>query len=534
MTLNKDFSEGSSDLASRSVLFTAVKNEAPFLLEWVAYHLVIGFTDIVVYANSSNDGTNELLQALDDGGYIHYRHSDPRGGKSPQLHAATSFIAEKFLRSGDYVCWLDADEFLNIHVGDRTVNALVAALEGKAGMLINWRVFSAPEGVTFKGRHISSDFIGCRGPYHCPDKEVKTFIRFDRNVLGLWHINMHRPLLAPDSGYGYNDFLTGSGGPLAAIPRNDAWLSGNQSTTRLLHAVRSEERGYSLAQINHYMYRTKSLFKLKNLRGQGDQLKGETSNRYNMETFEMRNKTEGTDASILYWEQAVTDKMAAMLADPEIQRTQVNAIKLMELSIAQVEAIEERDEQFVDNSISDVESRIEQASVILEYGTSSTGVAAAITGLPKKTVFSVDCRNAYQKRIVSDALGNSPLPAGLNLHLVDIGRVGRLGIPRDTSGWHNYYRYSYGIWQHPNFVQPDLVLISGRFRVACFLACAHMTEKPITVLFSNYEEREQYHVVEEIARPVETVNGTARFELQPRPIGRTDIFRIFEALRLFD
>ena len=30
----------------RKVLFSAMKNEAPFVLEWIAYHKVIGFTDI--------------------------------------------------------------------------------------------------------------------------------------------------------------------------------------------------------------------------------------------------------------------------------------------------------------------------------------------------------------------------------------------------------------------------------------------------------------------------------------------------------
>lgn len=35
-------------------LFSAMKNEAPFLLEWVAYHKAIGFDRIVIYSNDSD------------------------------------------------------------------------------------------------------------------------------------------------------------------------------------------------------------------------------------------------------------------------------------------------------------------------------------------------------------------------------------------------------------------------------------------------------------------------------------------------
>ena len=51
--------------AARKVLFSAMKNEAPFVLEWVAYHKVIGFDEIVIAFNDCDDGTAELLRALE-------------------------------------------------------------------------------------------------------------------------------------------------------------------------------------------------------------------------------------------------------------------------------------------------------------------------------------------------------------------------------------------------------------------------------------------------------------------------------------
>jgi protein O-GlcNAc transferase len=38
-------------------------------------------------------------------------------------------------------------------------------------------------------------------------------------------------------------------------------------------------------------------------------------------------------------------------------------------------------------------------------------------------------------------------------------------------------------------VSPDVVLIDGCFRVACFLACWANIQRPTTVIFDDYTER---------------------------------------------
>jgi hypothetical protein len=59
---------------SRRTFFLAltVKNEAPNIWEWVAYHRAIGFTDIVIYQNDSVDGTQALLRTMAEAGFIQY------------------------------------------------------------------------------------------------------------------------------------------------------------------------------------------------------------------------------------------------------------------------------------------------------------------------------------------------------------------------------------------------------------------------------------------------------------------------------
>ena len=36
---------------SKKILFSAVKNEGPFILEWIAYHKAVGFDAVLVVSN---------------------------------------------------------------------------------------------------------------------------------------------------------------------------------------------------------------------------------------------------------------------------------------------------------------------------------------------------------------------------------------------------------------------------------------------------------------------------------------------------
>ena len=41
------------------------RNEYLYLKEWVSFYKLVGFDDIFIYDNLSNDGTSELMLALD-------------------------------------------------------------------------------------------------------------------------------------------------------------------------------------------------------------------------------------------------------------------------------------------------------------------------------------------------------------------------------------------------------------------------------------------------------------------------------------
>ncbi|MDZ3995154.1 tetratricopeptide repeat protein [Pseudomonas sp. Teo4] len=159
-----------------------------------------------------------------------------------------------------------------------------------------------------------------------------------------------------------------------------------------------------------------------------------------------------------------------------------------------------------------VESIYAKASVILEYGSGgSTLLAGRMEG---KTVFSVenDLRWAEQMQHLIDT---ADLPSPPRMHPVDVGATGAWARPRDASGWKRFHRYPLQVWDEAGFQAPDVVLIDGRFRVACFVtACLRIT-KPTIVLFDDYLDRPHYHVVERLAKPTAHIGRMARFDLQP-------------------
>lgn len=164
-----------------------------------------------------------------------------------------------------------------------------------------------------------------------------------------------------------------------------------------------------------------------------------------------------------------------------------------------------------------VRSHYQKASVILEYGSGgSTVLASELTG---KKVFSVESDATWMANLQSylDAAGTK---SPVILHHADIGPTGKWGRPTGDSGWRRYHKYPLSVWDRTDFVAPDLVLIDGRFRAACLIAALLRTEKPIEVLFDDYENRAKYHVVEEFSKPVEFVGRMAKFMIEPLTMPR--------------
>lgn len=99
--------------------------------------------------------------------------------------------------------------------------------------------------------------------------------------------------------------------------------------------------------------------------------------------------------------------------------------------------------------------------------------------------------------------------------LVNIGEVGEYGRPTSFSHRANYIDYvEFPFKQGPGLL-PQVLLIDGRFRVACFLTALMHSPPGTNVFFDDYSYRPHYHVVEEFLRPEKISGRQAQFVTQP-------------------
>ncbi len=167
---------------------------------------------------------------------------------------------------------------------------------------------------------------------------------------------------------------------------------------------------------------------------------------------------------------------------------------------------------FPDAEAAEVAAVYRAAGVILEYG--SGGSTLLASDLPDKRIYTVESDRRWIDKLNAWYFGHPPASMPL-LHHVDIGPTRKWGHPTDEATFRLWPAYVQSIWDHGDFVAPDVVLIDGRFRLACLLTAALRTRKPICVLVDDYVDRPAYHEAEEVIGAPRMIGRMARFDLVP-------------------
>ena len=92
---------------------------------------------------------------------------------------------------------------------------------------------------------------------------------------------------------------------------------------------------------------------------------------------------------------------------------------------------------------------------------------------------------------------------------IDLGAIGWAGRPQGYQARDKFQRYIESVWTRAT--QPDLILVDGRFRVACFLFSLASAKPGSTILFDDYVNRPHYHLVEEYLTPSAYCGRQAQF-----------------------
>lgn len=139
--------------------FTAilvVRNEAPYLLEWIAHHLAVGFTDIVLCTWDCSDGTVKMARRLASMGYVHRHNLDPSSGDV--LVSALEQVADfEEVVAADWLYVSRANAFLTVQ---REGGFLEDLVSGETGTLhLKSRKFGSADITEFDDVLVTRRFV---------------------------------------------------------------------------------------------------------------------------------------------------------------------------------------------------------------------------------------------------------------------------------------------------------------------------------------------------------------------------------------
>ncbi len=168
-----------------------------------------------------------------------------------------------------------------------------------------------------------------------------------------------------------------------------------------------------------------------------------------------------------------------------------------------------------------------RADVILEYGSGGSTVMAAELG---KTVFSVESDQDWAQ-MMRQWFAENPSDGTVDIIWSDIGETKEWGHPKTEKEWRRFARYPLEVWNLTEFQHPDVVLVDGRFRQGCALACSFMASKPVDLYFDDYSRRKHYHVVEEYLGHPEITGRMAHFRVTPQPIPPEHLLQVVNLMQ---
>ncbi|KAA0122475.1 glycosyltransferase family 2 protein [Methylobacterium sp. P1-11] len=243
----------------RILLVATMRNEGPYIPEWLTYHRAIGFTDIVICTNDCVDGSPALLDRLQTLGLLtHLPHTVAPGDK-PQLAAYAHAETLPILTEADWVMVLDADEFLNVHVGKRRVTDLITAVPGSTAILVNWRVFGSSGHRTWSRDFVTERFSRAAPLEHGVNRPYKTL--FTKTEVYGCKLLPHQPRFPRADARDTLRYVNGAGTILPAYFYDESHGDFLQSEPGTV--------SWELAQVNHYNTRSWEDYIVKHRRGGG-------------------------------------------------------------------------------------------------------------------------------------------------------------------------------------------------------------------------------------------------------------------------
>lgn len=286
-----------------TLLIAPMRNEGPFILEWVAWHRSIGFDQLLVVTNDCTDGSEALLDVLEARGLLrHLRHRPPEGSFALKSAYRAARAAPE-VNHTNWVMALDADEFLIVHEGaGRVQDLLMAHAHRPLGIAVHWKCFGHGGQDIWEPGLVRHQFTQCGDTQNPANMRFKSIFRDPGQFE---EFSSHTPNNYGGTWGGDNVWVTSDGARIQKV---------NLTGANRAHATAMRRITHKAAQINHYALKAKDCLLER-------RLKWESSNRafrYDADFVERYDVNTHRDITALNREAAFEAIYLPLIQNPEI------------------------------------------------------------------------------------------------------------------------------------------------------------------------------------------------------------------------
>jgi len=159
-------------------LVAVVKNEGPYLVEWIACHLMLGVEHVYLYDDGSTDNSLEAYQTMYKTGRLTVHRAIKTGRRHNMQEDCNEEWRRRYGHLYTFVMPWDGDEFLSLKEGVTLQEFLDAIPKNVGQVRLNWKLFGS-------SNHLYADFTKFvieRYTKHCPpdyDHQTKLILRIE-------------------------------------------------------------------------------------------------------------------------------------------------------------------------------------------------------------------------------------------------------------------------------------------------------------------------------------------------------------------
>ncbi|APX90663.1 hypothetical protein BV394_13825 [Brevirhabdus pacifica] len=305
----------------KKLILTTMKNEGPFMLEWIAYNRAIGFTDFLIYTNDCTDNTDLIGKRLQELGIARHEDNRFKKGASPQRVALRRGFNHEFTQDADWLICADCDEFLNVRTKGGTLDDLIETTGYADAISLCWKIFGAGGQVDYREGFVTEQFEWAAPEVYFEKykaRGLKTLVRRNDKLLRL---SVHRPKFHQDR----TDLVWKDAGGQEMPP-------GYMTQGWSAHKNFSHDN----ARLHHYAVRSADSFLVKRDRGRTNHIDRDQGLLY----WADMNLNQEKDTSIAPHLPKARAEFEMLMSDPELKRLHDGAVAIHRAKIDELKARE--------------------------------------------------------------------------------------------------------------------------------------------------------------------------------------------------